>query len=794
MTGLGIESTSFRNGLPHESVLEMDVLTGSGEIVTPDAGASTPTCSAASPTPTARSATPPGCASSSSRSAVVALRHVRFHDLETLVAAMGASSTTGEHDGEPVDYLDGVVFSATESYLTLGRAATAPGRPATTPVSRSTTARSSTTARPDRPAHHPRLPVALGHRLVLVQPGLRRAAPPRAPALAASAAAAARLLEAHRASTTASPSPTGSRRARAGRRASGWCRTSRCPRAAPPSSSTGSCARCRSSRSGCARCGCAARSLDPLPAAARGDLRQRGLLVHGRRRPGRAAGCRPTGSSRRRSPPWAATSPCTPTSSTTRRSSGGSTAATRTPRSSSAWDPDGRLLDLYSKAVRRRLTTPQDHHGPIAPREEDPDVDRRDRRGGRRRRGAAALHRLRRARAGAARRDLGPCTCRPRGAPLPRDRARRAGAGPGLRRGRPRRSRACTPATPTTCSSTSPTSLPAPPPAAAVESARTLGVKGLTPPPPPPQEALPRWRRVAEGLRHSHDPRRRGDHHHYDVSNRFYEMVLGPSMTYTCACYPDAGGHPRAGPGEQVPPGLRQARPQPGDRLLDIGCGWGGMVRYAARHGVQVLGVTLSRQQALWAQKAIADDGLGRPRRGAPLRLPRHHRDRVRRRVVDRAHRAHRGAQLPGLLPLDPRPAAPRRAAAQPLHHPARTTARQETGHFIDRYVFPDGELTGSGRDHHRRRRTSASRCVHEENLREHYALTLAAVVPQPRRATGTSASPRSARAPPGSGACTWRGRDSGFERNEIQLHQVLAVRPHDDGTSGLPLRPWWSA
>ena len=95
--------------------------------------------------------------------------------------------------------------------------------------------------------------------------------------------------------------------------------------------------------------------------------------------------------------------------------------------------------------------------------------------------------------------------------------------------------------------------------AAAVEAARTLGVKGLTPPPPPPQEALPRWRRVAEGLRHSTTRDAEAISHHYDVSNRFYEMVLGPSMTYTCACYPDGRRHPRAGPGEQVPPGLRQA-------------------------------------------------------------------------------------------------------------------------------------------------------------------------------------------------------------------------------------------
>ena len=82
----------------------------------------------------------------------------------------------------------------------------------------------------------------------------------------------------------------------------------------------------------------------------------------------------------------------------------------------------------------------------------------------------------------------------------------------------------------------------------------------------------------------------------------------------------------------------------------------------------------------------------------------------------------------------------------------------------------------------------------HEENLREHYALTLARLVPQPRRATGTSASPRSARAPPGSGASTWPARGCGFERNEIQLHQVLAVKVAPDGDAHVPLRPDWGS
>src|ERR1700737_3499000 len=139
---------------------------------------------------------------------------------------------------------------------------------------------------------------------------------------------------------------------------------------------------------------------------------------------------------------------------------------------------------------------------------------------------------------------------------------------------------------------------------------RAVGIEHLLPAPPPPQEVLPRWRRIAEGMRHSKTRDAEAIHHHYDVSNTFYEWVLGPSMTYTCAVYP----HPEATLEEAQDNKYRlvfdKLRLQPGDRLLDVGCGWGGMVRYAARKGVKALGVTVSANQSEWAQKAIADEGL----------------------------------------------------------------------------------------------------------------------------------------------------------------------------------------
>ncbi len=91
---------------------------------------------------------------------------------------------------------------------------------------------------------------------------------------------------------------------------------------------------------------------------------------------------------------------------------------------------------------------------------------------------------------------------------------------------------------------------------------RGLGLSNLKPPPPPPQEHLPRWRRVMEGLRHSMVRDAEAIHHHYDVSNAFYEMVLGPSMAYTCAVYPHDDRDARGGAVREVRPRRPQARPE----------------------------------------------------------------------------------------------------------------------------------------------------------------------------------------------------------------------------------------
>src|SRR5436305_3266884 len=126
---------------------------------------------------------------------------------------------------------------------------------------------------------------------------------------------------------------------------------------------------------------------------------------------------------------------------------------------------------------------------------------------------------------------------------------------------------------------------------------------------PPPEEYGAR--RLRQGLRHSKARDASAISHHYDVSNTFYEWVLGPSMAYTCACFPRADATLEEAQDYKHDLVARKLGLRPVMRLLDVGCGWGGMVRHAAReYGVKALGVTLSAQQAAWAQRAIKEAGL----------------------------------------------------------------------------------------------------------------------------------------------------------------------------------------
>ncbi|MGH3363298.1 MAG: class I SAM-dependent methyltransferase [Nocardioidaceae bacterium] len=330
-----------------------------------------------------------------------------------------------------------------------------------------------------------------------------------------------------------------------------------------------------------------------------------------------------------------------------------------------------------------------------------------------------------------------------------------------------------------------------PPPGELVRLLRGLGLSHLKPPPPPPEEHLPRWRRLLEGMRHSRERDAVAIHHHYDVSNRFYELVLGPSMTYTCAVFPEEDATLEQAQTEKYDLVCRKLGLRPGLRLLDIGCGWGGMVRHAAReYGVTALGVTLSQRQADWGRAAIEQEGLSG---WAEVRFGDY------RDVAESGFDAVSSIGLTEHIGVRNYPSyfsfirAKLRPGGRVLNHCITrpdNNARAETGAFIDRYVFPDGELTGSGRII-TAMQDAGLEVRHEENLREHYALTLAGW------SRNLVAHWDECVAEVGEGtAKVWgvymAGSRLGFERNEIQLHQVLAVRTTDDGRDGFSLRPTW--
>ena len=310
--------------------------------------------------------------------------------------------------------------------------------------------------------------------------------------------------------------------------------------------------------------------------------------------------------------------------------------------------------------------------------------------------------------------------------------------------------------------------------------------------PPPPQEVRVNSRRLRIGRMHSKGRDANSISHHYDVSNRFYEWVLGPSMAYTCACYPAQDASLEEAQGYKHDLVARKIGLKPGMRLLDVGCGWGGMVMHAAReYGVKALGVTLSEQQALWAQQAIKKAGL------EDLAEVRHldYRD-VPETDFDAVSSIglteHIGKQnVPGYFSfLNGKLKVGGRMLNHCITRPDNTGPSIRKEGFINRYVFPDGELEGPGwlmsvmNDH-------GFEIRHEENLREHYAKTLTGWC------DNLDAHWDEAVEEVGQGtARVWRlymaGSRLGFDRNVVQLHQILGVKLRAHGVSGMPLRPDW--
>jgi len=318
-----------------------------------------------------------------------------------------------------------------------------------------------------------------------------------------------------------------------------------------------------------------------------------------------------------------------------------------------------------------------------------------------------------------------------------------------------------------------------------------LGLKSFLPLAPPPLEAPPRWRRVAEGLGHSKRRDSTAISKHYDVSNAFYEYVLGPSMTYTCAVYSTPDTSLERAQDDKHALIFDKLGLEPGQRLLDVGCGWGAMVRHAARRGVHTLGVTLSREQAEWGRKAIVNEGL---QHLAEIRYLDY------RDIGETGFDAISSIGLTEHIGVRNYPSYFRtlygmlRPGGRLLNHSitrSLNSSAVKTEAFIDRYVFPDGEITGSGRIIVAMQDNGFD-VRHTENLREHYALTLrdwCANLERHWDACLGEVGEATARV---WGLYMAASRLS-FELGDIQLHQVLAVKPGPRGHVGVPLRPWWS-
>jgi cyclopropane-fatty-acyl-phospholipid synthase len=303
-----------------------------------------------------------------------------------------------------------------------------------------------------------------------------------------------------------------------------------------------------------------------------------------------------------------------------------------------------------------------------------------------------------------------------------------------------------------------------------------LGGRGIVRAPEPPAiESRP------GGRRHSLRRDRETVQHHYDVSNDFYAALLGPSFVYSCAYFDDASDTLEEAQERKLEVICRKLRLAPGERLLDVGCGWGSLVMHAAQHhGVRAVGITISEEQAALARERVQEAGLA---------------DRVEIRVADYReiddgpydkiasvgmyeHVGH--AQLDGYAATLARLVRPGGLVLN--HGIARlfTAAAAGPKSLIQRYIFPDGELLPLGEVV-----SSLTRAGLEtrdvESLREHYGLTLRrwlANLP----AAGVVSGPERERA--------WQlyllGSALAFEDGDISIFQVLTVRsgaPH-----GLPL------
>jgi cyclopropane-fatty-acyl-phospholipid synthase len=278
--------------------------------------------------------------------------------------------------------------------------------------------------------------------------------------------------------------------------------------------------------------------------------------------------------------------------------------------------------------------------------------------------------------------------------------------------------------------------------------------------------------------------------YHYDLSNDFYALWLDPQMVYSCAYFETGTEDLEQAQQAKMRHLCRKLRLQPGERLLDVGCGWGGLARYAAREfGAEVFGITLSRAQLKLARQRVKDEGLARQVRLELLDYRDLPQDGRFDKVVSVGMFEHVGhANLPLYCQ---RLFGAVKAGGLVMNHgiTAKFTDGRPVGRgggeFIGRYVFPEGELP------HLATMTAhiseaGLEVVDVENLRLHYARTL-----EHWSARLEARLDQAAQLVPEQALRIWRlylaGCAYGFARGWMSLHQILAIKPYEDGSHSLP-------
>ncbi len=286
--------------------------------------------------------------------------------------------------------------------------------------------------------------------------------------------------------------------------------------------------------------------------------------------------------------------------------------------------------------------------------------------------------------------------------------------------------------------------------------------------------------------------------HHYDVGNGFYRLWLDEQMVYSCAYFETGAEDIDAAQRAKLDHICRKLRLASGERFLDIGCGWGALILHAAQHyGVHAVGITLSEQQALLARERIAAAGLQDRVEVLLLDyrdLPQRFGDGAFDKVASVGMFEHVGLRnLPVYFATAARMLRDRGLM---LNH-GITSADVESrpigsgaGDFIDRHVFPNGELPHLGIAV-REMSAAGFEIFDVESLRPHYALTLShwsRRLEQRLPEAGKQVSGRTLR--------VWRvylaGCSHGFAQGWMNLYQLLGSRQVAAGATELPLTRSW--